>query len=165
MINKCDYMYAIFNEDVICGTTHLFNAIEPFTVEDKCSVASTDDIIKWFCANGKNINNIPRGVIWTFRKSGSLSNITYYISRRFLATSSKGDSKNPVIKAFWKGSILVTTSMTIYNAFSSLLSDMTCINRVSSLGNLSTPHSAVCNYGANSTGDYNINRIKLPLYS
>lgn len=164
MINKCDYMYAIFNEDVVCGTTHLFNAIEPFTIEDKCDVASTDDIINWFYANGKNINNIPKGVIWTFRKSGSLSNITYYISRRFLATG-KGNSKNPVIKAFWKGSTLVTTSMTIYNTFSSLLSDMTCINRVGSLGNLSTPHSAVCNYGANSTGGYNMNRIKLPLYS
>lgn len=157
-------MYAIFNEDVVCGTTHLFNAIEPFTIEDKCDVASTDDIIKWFCANGKNINNIPKGVIWTFRKSGSLSNITYYISRRFLATSSKGDSKNPTIRAFWKDSTLVTISMTVYNTFSSLFSNMTCINRVSSLGNLSTPHSAVCNYGANSTGGYNMNRIKLPLY-
>lgn len=165
MINKCDYMYAIFNEDVVCGTTHLFNAIEPFTIEDKCDVASTDDIIRWFCANDKNINNIPKGVIWTFRKSGSLSNITYYISRRFLATSSRVDSKNPTIKAFWKDSTLVTTSMTVYNTFSSLFSNMTCINRVSSLGNLSTPHSVVCNYGANSTGGYNMNRIKLPLYS
>lgn len=164
MINKCDYMYAIFNEDVVCGTTHLFNAIEPFTIEDKCDVASTDDIIKWFCANGKNINNIPKGVIWTFRKSGSLSNITYYISRRFLATGSRADSKNPTVRAFWKDSTLITTSMTIYNTFSSLFSNMTCINRVSSLGNLSTPHSAVCNYGANSTGGYNMNRIKLPLY-
>lgn len=157
-------MYAIFNEDVVCGTTHLFNAIEPFTIEDKCDVASPDDIIKWFCANGKNINNIPKDVIWTFRKSGSLSNITYYISRRFLATSSKGDSKNPTIRALWKDSTLVTTSMTVYNTFSSLFSNMTCINIVSSLGNLSTPHSAVCNYGANSTGGYNMNRIKLPLY-
>lgn len=164
MINKCDYMYAIFNEDVVCGTTHLFNAIEPFTIEDKCDVASTDDIIKWFCANGENINNIPKGVIWAFRKSGFLSNITYYISRRFLATGEE-NSKNPVIKAFWKDSTLVTTSMTVYNTFSSLFSNMTCINIVSSLGNLSTPHSAVCNYGTNSTGGYNMNRIKLPLYS
>lgn len=164
MINKCDYMYAIFNEDVICGTTHLFNAIEPFTVEDKCSVASTEDIINWFCANGKRFNNIPKGVIWTFRTSGSLSNTTYYISRRFLATG-KGNSKNPLIRAFWKGSILVTTSMTIYNTFYNLLSDITCINRVSSLGNLSTPHSVICNYDANSTAGYNMNRIKLPLYS
>lgn len=163
MINKCNYMYAIFNEDVVCGTTHLFNAIEPFTIEDKCDVASTDDIIKWFYANGKNIDNIPKGVIWTFRKSGALSNITYYISRRFLATG-KGNSKNPVIKAFWKDSILITTSMTVYNTFSSLFSNITCINKVSSLGNLSTPHSAVCNYGANFTGGYNMNRIKLPLY-
>ena len=49
MINKCDYMYAVFNEDVVCGATRLFNAIEPFTVEDKCDVASTNDIINWFC--------------------------------------------------------------------------------------------------------------------
>lgn len=164
MINKCDYMYAVFNENVVCGATRLFNAIEPFTVEDKCDVASTNDIINWFCTNGRGFHNIPKGVIWTFRTSGSLSNVTYYISRTFLATG-KGNSKNPVIRAFWKKSILVITSMTIYNTFNSLFSDITCINRVYSLGNLSTPHSVVCNHGANSTNSYNLTRIKLPLYS
>lgn len=156
MIEKCNKIYSIFNEDILVTDNIKFNAIQGYDIVDVCNVGGVEDIIAWFRTNNKSHKDILYYEVYRF--INPVKDCEWYISNNFIAY--KGSSeyhKNPIIKAFFYSNTAIIDDFDTLFTFKYFLSTCVNVKRVSRVGYLSTPHSAVINYART-----DFTRIKLP---
>lgn len=152
MINKCNYIYSIFNTDIIVSNKHVLNAIQGYEVIDKDEVLSRQDFIDWFRCNKKHMITIPKNIVWRF--TNPVTGEQWYTTNCLLAYSSSSGTNR--IAAFYDNGILIVPSLKTLIAYKDLFPSVTDIKIVYSIGSLSTPHRVVNNYSLNS------DKIRLP---
>ena len=156
MIEKCNKIYSIFNEDILVTDNIKFNAIQGYDIVDVRNVGGVEDVIAWFRTNNKMTEDIHSYEVYRF--INPIKGYEWYISNHFIAC--KGSSeyhKNPSIKAFFYYNTAIIDNFDTLFIFKHLLSTYTNVKRVSRIGYLSTPHSVVINYART-----DFTRIKLP---
>lgn len=156
MIEKCNKIYSIFNEDILVTDNIKFNAIQGYDIVDICNVGGVEDVIKWFRVNNKRPKNILSYEVYRF--INPIKDCEWYISNHFIAY--KGSSEyyeHPRIKAFFCNSTAIIDAFDTLFAFEYFLCECTDVKRVYKIGYLSTPHKAVVNYAST-----NFTKIKLP---
>ena len=156
MIEKCNKIYSIFNEDILVTDNIKFNAIQGYDIVDVCNVGGVEDVIAWFRTNNKRTGDIPSYEVYRF--INPVKDCEWYINNHFIAY--KGNSeyhKNPSIKAFFYDDAAIIDNFDTLFTFKYLLSICTNVKRVNRVGYLSTPHSAVINYART-----DFTKIKLP---
>ena len=156
MIEKCNKIYSIFNEDILVTDNIKFNAIQGYNIVDICNVGGVEDVIKWFRTNNKGPEDIPSYDVYRF--INPVKDCEWYINNHFIAY--KGSSKyyeHPRIKAFFWNSTAIIDSFDTLFTFKYFLCKCTDVKRVYTIGYLSTPHSAVINYART-----DFTKIKLP---
>lgn len=156
MIEKCNKIYSIFNEDILVTDNIKFNAIQGYDIVDVCNVGGVEDVIAWFRTNNKNPKDIPHYEVYRF--INPVKDCEWYISNHFIAY--KGNSENyecPRIKTFfYNGTAIIDDFNTLFT-FRYFLYECANIKRVYKVGYLSTPHKAVENYI-----NTDFTKIKLP---
>ena len=156
MIEKCNKIYSIFNEDILLSDNIKFNAIQGYNIVDICNVGGVEDVIKWFRVNNKRPNDILSYEVYRF--INPRKGYEWYISNHFIAY--KGSSEyceHPIIMAFFCNSTAIIDAFDTLFTFECFLCECTNIKRVYKIGYLSTPHKAVVNYART-----DFTRIKLP---
>ena len=156
MIEKCNKIYSIFNEDILISDNIKFNAIQGYDIVDICNVGGVEDVIAWFRANRKSPKDIPSYEVYRF--INPIKDYEWYIHNHFIAY--KDNSKyhrNPIIKAFFYNSTAIIDEFDTLFTFKYFLRAYANVKIVYKVGYLSTPHSAVINYART-----NFTRIKLP---
>lgn len=154
MIEKCNKIYSIFNEDVLVTNNIKFNAIQGYDIVDVCNVGGVEDVIAWFRTNNKRTGDMPSCKVYRF--INPVKDCEWYINNHFIAY--KGNSeKNPRIKAFFYNNTAIIDNFDTLFTFKYLLSICANVKRVSGVGYLSTPHDAVINYAIT-----DFTKIKLP---
>ena len=156
MIEKCNKIYTIFTEDILVTDNIKFNAIQGYDIVDVCNVGGVEDVIAWFRTNNKSPKGISSYEVYRF--INPVKDCEWYINNHFIAY--KGNSeyhKNPIIKAFFYNSTAIIDDFDALFTFKYFLSTCANVKRVSKIGYLSTPHSAVINYART-----DFTRIKLP---
>lgn len=156
MIEKCNKIYSIFNEDILVTDNIKFNAIQGYDIVDVCNVGGVEDVIEWFRVNNKR----PKDILFyeVYRFINPIKGYEWYVSNHFIAY--KGNSKyhkNPRIKAFFYNSTAIIDAFDTLFTFEYFLCECTNVKRVGRVGYLSTPHEAVVNYVST-----NFTKIKLP---
>ena len=156
MIEKCNKIYSIFDEDILISDNIKFNAIQGYNIVDICNVGGVEDVIKWFRVNNKGPEDISSYEVYRF--INPVKGYEWYISNNFIAHKDNSKyHKNPSIKAFFYNDTAIIDSFDTLFTFKYLLGIYTNVKRVSRVGYLSTPHSAVINYART-----DFTRIKLP---
>ena len=156
MIEKCNKIYSIFNEDILVTNNIKFNAIQGYDIVDVCNVGGVEDVIAWFRTNNMGTGDIPSYEVYRF--INPVKDCEWYINNHFIAY--KGNSKyhkNPSIKAFFYNNTAIIDNFDTLFTFKYLLSACDNVKRVSKIGYLSTPHEAVINYART-----DFTKIKLP---
>ena len=156
MIEKCNKIYSIFNEDILISDNIKFNAIQGYDIVDVCNVGGVEDVIAWFRINNERPKDIHYYEVYRF--INPVKDCEWYINNHFIAY--KGNSKyyrNPIIKAFFYNSTAIIDKFDTLFTFKHFLSTCDNVKRVSKIGDLSTPHSAVINYAIT-----DFTKIKLP---
>lgn len=156
MIEKCNKIYSIFNEDILISDNIKFNAIQGYNIVDICNVGGVEDVIKWFIVNNKRPKDILSYEVYRF--INPIKGYEWYISNHFIAY--KGSSEyyeHPRIKAFFYNNTAIIDAFDTLFIFECFLCECTDIKRVYKIGYLSTPHKAVVNYAST-----NFTKIKLP---
>ena len=156
MIEKCNKIYSIFNEDILVTNNIKFNAIQGYDIVDICNVGGVEDVIAWFRTNRKSPKDILSYEVCRF--INPVKDCEWYINNHFIAY--KGNSEyygNPSIKAFFYNNTAIIDNFDTLFTFKYLLSTCTNVKRVSRVGYLSTPHRAVVNYAITASA-----KIKLP---
>lgn len=156
MIEKCNKIYSIFNEDILVTDNIKFNAIQGYDIVDVCNVGGVEDVIKWFRVNNKR----PKDILFyeVYRFINPIKGYEWYVSNHFIAY--KGSSEyyeHPRIKAFFYNSTAIIDAFDTLFTFEYFLCECTDVKRVYKIGYLSTPHKAVVNYVST-----NFAKIKLP---
>lgn len=156
MIEKCNKIYSIFNEDILVTDDIKFNAIQGYDIVDICNVGGVEDVIAWFRTNNKRTGDIPSYEVYRF--INPVKDCEWYISNHFIAYKDSYEYiKNPIIKAFYYSGTAIIDDFDTLFTFKYLLSTCVNVKRVSRVGYLSTPHSAVINYARR-----DFTKIKLP---
>lgn len=156
MIEKCNKIYSIFNEDILVTDNIKFNAIQGYDIVDVCNVGGVEDVIKWFRVNNKRPTDILSYEVYRF--INPIKGYEWYVSNHFIAY--KGSSEyyeHPRIKAFFYNSTAIIDAFDTLFTFEYFLCECTDVKRVCKIGYLSTPHKAVVNYVST-----NFTKIKLP---
>ncbi len=154
MIEKCNKIYSIFNEDILVTNNIKFNAIQGYDIVDICNVGGVENVIKWFRVNNKRTEDIPSYEVYRF--INPVKDCEWYINNHFIAY--KGSSEYyPIIKAFFCNSTAIIDAFDTLFTFEYFLCKCTDVKRVSRVGYLSTPHKAVTNYART-----DFTKIKLP---
>lgn len=156
MIEKCNKIYSIFNEDILVTDNIKFNAIQGYDIVDVCNVGGIEDVIAWFRTNNKSSNDILSYEVYRF--INPVKDCEWYINNHFIAY--KGNSEyyeHPRIKAFFCNSTTIIDAFDTLFTFEYFLCECTDVKRVYKIGYLSTPHKAVVNYA-----NTNFTKIKLP---
>lgn len=157
MIEKCNKIYSIFNEDILVTNNIKFNAIQGYDIVDVCNVGGVEDVIAWFRTNNKGTEDIPSYEVYRF--INPVKDCEWYINKHFIAYKDNSEyHKNPSIKAFFYNNIAIIDNFDTLFTFKYLLSTCANVKRVSRVGYLSTPHEAVINYART-----DFTKIKLPL--
>ena len=156
MIEKCNKIYSIFNEDILVTNNIKFNAIQGYDIVDVCNVGGVEDVITWFRVNNKR----PKDILYyeVYRFINLIKGYEWYISNHFIAY--KGSSEyyeHPRIKAFFYSNTAIIDAFDTLFTFEYFLCECTDVKRVYKIGYLSTPHKAVVNYAST-----NFTKIKLP---
>lgn len=156
MIEKCNKIYSIFNEDILVTDDIKFNAIQGYDIVDICNVGGVEDVIAWFRTNNKSLKDIPSYEVYRF--INSVKDCEWYINNHFIAYKDNSKyHKDPSIKAFFYYSTVIIDDFDTLFTFKYLLSTCDNVKRVSRVGYLSTPHSVVINYARR-----DFTKIKLP---
>lgn len=156
MIEKCNKIYSIFNEDILVTDNIKFNAIQGYDIVDVCNVGGVEDVIAWFRTNNMGTGDIPSYEVYRF--INPVKDREWYINNHFIAY--KGNSeyyKNPRIEAFFYNNTAIIDDFDTLFIFKYLLSTCDNVKRVSRVGYLSTPHKAEINYART-----DFTKIKLP---
>lgn len=155
MIEKCNKIYSIFNEDILVTDNIKFNAIQGYDIVDVCNVGGVEDVIAWF-RNNKRIGDIPSYEVYRF--INPVKECEWYINNHFIAYKDNSEyHKDPSIKAFFYNNTAIIDDFDTLFTFKYLLSTCVNVKRVSRVGYLSTPHSVVINYARR-----DFTKIKLP---
>lgn len=156
MIEKCNKIYSIFNEDILVTNNIRFNAIQGYDIVDICNVGGVEDVIAWFRTNNKGTGDIPSYEVYRF--INPVKDCEWYINNYFIAYKYNSEyHKNPSIKAFFYNNTAIIDNFDTLFTFKYLLSTRANVKRVSRVGYLSTPHEAVINYART-----DFTKIKLP---
>lgn len=156
MIEKCNKIYSIFNEDILVTDNIKFNAIQGYDIVDVCNVGGVEDVIAWFRTNNKSLKDIPSYEVYRF--INPVKDCEWYISNHFIAYKDSYEYiKNPIIKAFFYNNTAIIDDFDTQFTFMYLLSVCANVKIVSRVGYLSTPHEAVINYART-----DFTKIKLP---
>lgn len=156
MIEKCNKIYSIFNEDILVTNNIKFNAIQGYDIVDICNVGGVEDVIVWFRTNNKSPKDIPYYEVYRF--INPVKDCEWYINNNFIAYKDHPEyHKNPVIKAFFYGSTAIIDNFDTLFTFKYFLSTCANVKRVGRVGYLSTPHEAIINYTR-----IDFTKIKLP---
>ena len=156
MIEKCNKIYSIFNEDILISDNIKFNAIQGYDIVDICNVGGVENVIAWFRTNNKRTGDIPSYEVYRF--INPVKDCEWYISNNFIAyKSSSKYLKYPIIKAFFYSNAAIIDNFDTLFTFKYLLSTCANVKRISRVGYLSTPHNAVVNYART-----DFTKIKLP---
>ena len=156
MIEKCNKIYSIFNEDTLVTDNIKFNAIQGYDIVDICNVGGVEDVIKWFRVNDKRPEDILSYEVYRF--INPVKDCEWYIHNHFIAYKDNFEyHKNPSIKAFFYNDTAIIDNFDTLFIFKYLLSTCANVKRVSRVGYLSTPHEAVINYART-----DFTKIKLP---
>lgn len=154
MKNKVEYLYSVFNQDIIKSKKVLINALQGYKVINQDPVVSQKDVLSWFKENFLSITSIPSDQIWKF--SNPLTKEFWYINQYFIAYS-RGDTDINII-LFEVGTTCIVTNVQYFLNWRDILQYPTylTLRLVHTIGCLSTPHKV---YTMTSP---NINTIKLP---
>lgn len=156
MIEKCNKIYSIFNEDILVTDNIKFNAIQGYDIVDICNVGGVEDVIAWFRTRNNSPKDIPSYGVCKF--INPVKDCEWYISNHFIAYKDNSEyHKNPSIKAFFYNNTAIIDNFDTLFTFKYFLCECTDIKRVYKIGYLSTPHKAVVNYAST-----NFTKIKLP---
>ena len=156
MIEKCNKIYSIFNEDILVTDNIKFNAIQGYDIVDVCNVGGVEDVIAWFRTNRRSPKDILSYEVCRF--INPVKDCEWYISNHFIACKDNSEyHKNPSIKAFFYNDTAIIDNFDTLFTFKYLLSTCANVKRVSSVGYLSTPHKAEINYART-----DFTKIKLP---
>lgn len=155
MIEKCNKIYSIFNEDILISDNIKLNAIQGYDIVDVCNVGGIEDVIAWFRTNNKSSNDIPSYKVYRF--INPVKDCEWYINNHFIAYKGNSYYKNPSIKAFFYNNTAIIDNFDTLFTFKYLLSTCANVKRVGKIGYLSTPHEAVINYART-----DFTKIKLP---
>lgn len=156
MIEKCNKIYSIFNEDILISDDIKFNAIQGYDIVDICNVGGVEDVIAWFRTNHKSPKDILSYEVYRF--INPVKDCEWYINNHFIAYKGNSEyNKNLIIKAFFCNNTAIIDSFYTLSTFEYFLCECTDVKRVYKIGYLSTPHEAVVNYART-----DFTRIKLP---
>ena len=156
MIEKCNKIYSIFNEDILLSDNIKFNAIQGYDIVDICNVGDVEDVIAWFIINNKRTRDIPPYEVYRF--INPVKDCEWYINNNFIAYKySSKYLEDPVIKAFYYNDTAIIDNFDTLFTFKYFLCECTNVKKVHKIGYLSTPHKAVVNYTST-----NFTKIKLP---
>lgn len=156
MIEKCNKIYSIFNEDILVTNNIKFNAIQGYDILDVCNVGGVEDVIAWFKTHNHSPEDISSYKVYRF--INPVKDCEWYISNNFIAYKSNSEYyKHPRIKAFFYNSTAIIDTFDTLFTFKYFLSTCANVKRVGRVGYLSTPHKAVTNYVKT-----DFTRIKLP---
>ena len=156
MIEKCNKIYSIFNEDILVTNNIKFNAIQGYDIVDICNVGGVEDVIAWVRTHTNSPEDIPSYKVYRF--INPVKDCEWYINNHFIAY--KDSSKcygHPIIKAFFYNNTAIIDDFDTLFTFKYFLHECANIKRVHKVGYLSTPHNAVINYVRT-----DFTRIKLP---
>ena len=67
MIEKCNKIYSIFNEDILVTDDIKFNAIQGYDIVDICNVGGIEDVITWFRTHNNSPEDIPSYKVYRFK--------------------------------------------------------------------------------------------------
>ena len=156
MIEKCNKIYSIFNEDILVTNNIKFNAIQGYDIVDVCNVGGVEDVIKWFRVNSKRSEDILSYEVYRF--INPIKGYEWYISNHFIAYKDSSEYlKYPIIRVFFYSNTAIIDDFDTLSTFKYFLSTCANVKRVHRVGYLSTPHSAIINYART-----DFTRIKLP---
>lgn len=138
MIEKCNKIYSIFNEDILVTNNIKFNAIQGYNIVDVCNVGGVEDVIAWFRINKRTVY-IPSYIVYRF--INPVKDCEWYINNHFIAYKDNSKyHKDPSIKAFFYNNTAIIDDFDTLFTFKYLLSTCVNVKRVSRVGCLSTPH-------------------------
>lgn len=156
MIEKCNKIYSIFNEDILVTDNIKFNAIQGYDIVDVCNVGGVEDIIAWFRTNNKSPKDIPHYEVYRF--INLVKDYEWYINNNFIAYKDSSEYiKNPIIKAFYYSGTAIIDNFDTLFTFKYFLCECIDVKRVYKIGYLSTPHKAILNCAST-----DFTKIKLP---
>lgn len=158
MQNKVNYIYTIFNRDIVISNKVLINALQGYKVKKIAEVLSVKDIIDEFLTKLKisKIPSLPLDVFYEFENP--LTKETWFIGKYLIAHSKNEQVPRIILVAV--NSVIIVQNIQDYIAWKPILSDyysilhLTVVNH--SIGFLSTPHQVSIN---DSLSLYN---VKLP---